>query len=92
MSKPKSQIITEELELLASFTRKNGKSVSFSVKNNAKTVTVYKVDNYFITVKRDANQQTYDVHIRLKANGTLTGEVDNEGIIASPYSNGAVPF
>lgn len=92
MSKPKSRIVIEELELLASFIKKNGKSVDFSVKDNAKTVTVYRLDNYFITVKRDANTETYAINIRLKASGTLTGKADTDGVIASPYANGAVPF
>ncbi len=92
MSRPDSRIVMEDLEMLAGFVKKHGKSVDFAVKDNAKTVSVYKVDSYFITIKRDANTETYSVSIRLKAKGTLTGTVDTEGVIASPYSNGAVPF
>lgn len=92
MSRPKSQMIIDELETLAEFIKKSGKSIGISVKENAKTVMTYKVENYVITVKRDANLQTYAINIRLKAKGTLTGKVDTDGVIASPYANGAVPF
>lgn len=92
MPKSKSQLIIEDIGLLSDFVEKCGKRIGFSVKENAKTVSIYKIDSYIITVKRDANTEAYSISIRLKAKGTLTGTVDTDGVIASPYANGAVPF
>lgn len=50
---------------------------------------VYRLDNHYITVKRDANDKAYSITFKLKEFSTLEGKI-HEGIIAT--STGDIPF
>ena len=85
-----SEAVIRYIAEIACFLGENCEIQDFRVRGN-RTTTTYKVDDRYITVRRDANTHAYSVDVRLKENGTLTGRT-KEGVIASSDPDGCVPF
>lgn len=85
-----SEAIIEYIAETARFLSENCEVDDFMV-CGSKTATTYKVDDRYITIRRDANTHAYSINVRLKSNGTLTGRT-KEGVIASSDPDGCVPF
>lgn len=74
---------------LAFYLYHNAPITDFNVFSDGTTSTVYKLNNHYITVKRDANDKTYSIAFQLKEFSTLDGNI-HDGIIAT--CTGDIPF
>ena len=74
---------------LAFYLYHNAPMTDFKMFSDGTTSTVYRLNNHYITVKRDANDKSYSISFQLKEFSTLDGNI-HEGIIAT--STGDIPF
>lgn len=84
-----TEAIIQTLNDIAAFLYGNAKMTDFNLFRNGTTSATYKLNEYYINVKKDANCKAYSVTIHLNKFSTLTGKKD-DNIIAT--STGDVPF
>ena len=84
-----TEAIINTINDMAIFLNYNASMINFNVLSNSTTSTTYKINNYYINVKRDANCMAYSITVHLKEFSTLNGKTD-DNIIAT--STGEVPF
>lgn len=84
-----TEAIIDVINDLALYLSYNASMTKLNVLKNGTTSITYKLNNYYINVKRDANSKAYSVTVQLKKFSTLNGKPDNN-IIAT--STGDVPF
>lgn len=86
-------IVGSHLEDIAMFIHHNAKLKSYNPKDNGSSTFLYKIGTSYITVKRDANYDTYTIQLHLKKHSTIIGELrslDSEVIASSPGDE--IPF
>lgn len=66
------QNVMHTLTDLADFLNENCEIHNFLIKSGAKTQTIYKVNGWYVTVKRDTENLAYAVEIRLKVETNLS--------------------
>lgn len=84
-----TEAMINALNDLALYLNYNAPMTNFNVFGNGTTSATYKLNNHYVTVKRDANCKAYSVTFHLKRFSTLDGKI-NKNVIAS--SIGDVPF
>lgn len=81
--------IIHKLNNIAEYLYSNAVLYDFTIFRNGIISVTYKLDEYYITVRKDANCKAYSVKVQLKKYSTLDGYI-NKDLIAS--SNGELPF
>lgn len=65
---------------------------SFHFNKNGTTTAVYELNNHIITVKRDANNCTFDIQFHLKKHSTICGKKINPYSTSDDISDDRYPY
>lgn len=87
----KSEAIIEALADIARFIHENHRLHELKWCSNGTSTATYKINNHLIVVKRDANNSTFSIKVKLKKHSTITGKVTDSNIIATPFDH-KIPF
>ncbi len=86
-----SKAIIEALAEIARFIHENHSLQELKWCSNGTSTATYKISNHLIVVKRDANNSTFSIKVKLKKHSTITGNVIDKNIIATPFDH-KIPF
>ncbi len=86
-----SEAIIEALADIARFIHENHRLHEIKWCSNGTSTATYKVDNHLIVVKRDAENSTFSIKIKLKKHSTITGKSVDRDVIATPFDH-KIPF
>ncbi|MDE7138239.1 MAG: hypothetical protein K2O29_07275 [Ruminococcus sp.] len=86
-----SEAIIEALADITRFIHENHSLHELKWCSNGTSTATYKINNYLIVVKRDANNSTFSIKVKLKKHSTITGKVIDRNILATPFDH-KIPF
>ncbi len=86
-----SEAIIEALGDIARFIHENNSIYELKWCSNGTSTSTYKIDNHIIVIKRDANNSTFSIKVKLKKHSTINGKAVDKNIIATPFDH-KIPF
>ncbi len=92
LNKTKIDAVLETINDISVFLSETCKFHDLKVYPDRTTDTTYFTDNYYITIKRDANNYPYSVEVHLKEQSTVAGILFEKDVIASPVPFDRIPF
>ncbi len=92
LNKTKIDAILETISDICIFLNETCKLHDLKVYPDRTTDITYFTENYYITIKTDANNYPYSVKVHLTKQATVSGVQAEKEVIASPVPFDKIPF